>query len=334
MADPSSVHALSTDEAVRGAATTASVERQVNAIGLVLHPTKPVDQSVDTIVEAARGRDIRVLAREGDRHRVPAEIDVVPDAAFVAAVDGVVALGGDGTMLGAMRLLIERPVPVLGVNHGNLGFLVEVSPARLPAALAQLAAGDFSVEQYACLEVDAGDVELQTRFAFNDVVLSRSRRAGAVSLDLTVNDLEYGYYRADAVVVSTPTGSTAYNYAAGGPVLSPSSGAIVVTPVAPMSGISRPVVLGENDRIALAVAPDSASIAVDVDGTPACEIGSGDRLTAAVRPDAGEVVRLSAREHASRSRIKLSLLDLPLRPDQLVELIPPELRRRAGPDGD
>src|SRR6185437_6732606 len=88
---------------------------------------------------------------------------------------------------------------------------------QLPSALKRLAAGDFCIEQYACLEVDAGGMDLTIRFGFNDVVLVRSRRVGAVSLDLAVNDLHYGYYRADAVVVSTPTGSTAYNYAAGGP---------------------------------------------------------------------------------------------------------------------
>jgi NAD+ kinase len=301
----------------------------VRAVGLVLHPTKPVDESVDTIVGAARGRSIRLLARAGDQRRLPVEIDVVPEATFVAEVDGVISLGGDGTMLGAMRLVIERPVPVLGVNHGNLGFLVEVTPDRLPGALARLAAGDFSIEQHACLEVGAGQVDLGTRFGFNDVVLCRSHRAGAVSLDLSVNAVGYGYYRADAVIVSTPIGSTAYNYAAGGPVLSPSSGAVVITPVAPMSGISRPVVLGGQDEVALTVAADSASVGVEVDGTAGGELEHGDRLAARVRPNAGQVVRLSARDHASRSRVKLSLLDLPLRRDQLVELIPPELRRQA-----
>ena len=178
----------------------------MGAVGLVLHPTKPVDRSIETIIEAARGMPVRLLAREIDRHRLPAEVSVVPDAQFVAELDGLVTLGGDGTMLGGMRLVIDRPVPVLGVNHGNLGFLVEVTPDQLPSALKRLAVGDFCIEQYACLEVDAGGVDLAIRFGFNDVVLGRSRRAGAVSLDLSVNDLHYGYYRADAVVVSTPTG--------------------------------------------------------------------------------------------------------------------------------
>ena len=301
----------------------------MSAVGLVLHPTMAVDRSVDSIVAAARRRAVRVLAREIDRDRVSVEVDILPEAQFLADVDGIIALGGDGTMLGAMRLVIDRPVPVLGVNHGNLGFLVEVTPAQLPSALARLAAGDFTIEPYGCLKVDAGGVELETRFGFNDVVLGRPGRAGAVSVDLSVNDQRYGYYRGDAVVVSTPTGSTAYNYAAGGPVLSPSSDAVVITPVAPLSGISRPVVLGAEDQLSLTVATDSAPIAVDVDGTPAGELGQGDRLTATMHRKAADVVRLSAAEYASRSRVTLSLLDLPLRPDQLVELVPPELRRNA-----
>lgn len=301
----------------------------MSAVGLVIHPTMAVDRSVDTIVAATRSRGVRVLARESDRDRVPAGVDIVPEAKFLSDVDGVIALGGDGTMLGAMRLVIERPVPVLGVNHGNLGFLVEVTPAELPSALARLAGGDFTIEPYACLTVDAGAVELGTRFGFNDVVLGRPGRAGAVSVDLSVNEQQYGYYRGDAVVVSTPTGSTAYNYAAGGPILSPSSDALVITPVAPLSGISRSVVLGAEDQLSLTVATDSAPIAVDVDGTPAAELRHGDRLTAAMRRKAADVVRLSAADYASRSRVKLSLLDLPLRRDQLVELVPPELRRNA-----
>ena len=301
----------------------------MRAVGLVLHPTMAVDRSVDTIVTATRRRAVKVLAREVDRGRVPPGVDIVPEARFLADVDGVIALGGDGTMLGAMRLVIDRPVPVLGVNHGNLGFLVEVTPAQLPSALDRLAAGDFSIEPYGCLTVDAGAVELGTRFGFNDVVLGRPGRAGAVSVDLSVNDQRYGYYRGDAVLVSTPTGSTAYNYAAGGPVLSPSSDAVVITPVAPQSGISRPVVLGAQDQLSLSVAADSAPVAVDVDGTLAGELRHGDQLTATVRRKAADVVRLSAADYASRSRVTLSLLDLPLRPDQLVELVPPELRRNA-----
>jgi NAD+ kinase len=301
----------------------------VHTFGLVVHPTKPVGDSIATIIAWARSNDGRILAREQDRHRVPPGIEVVSDGEFVAQVAGIVALGGDGTMLGAMRLVIDRPVPVLGVNHGNLGFLVEVIPARLPSALAALLTGEFTIEQHGCLVAEADGIELETRFGFNDVVLARLGRQGAVSVDLSVNGLRYGYYKCDAVVVSTPDGSTAYNYAAGGPVLSPSAAATVITPVAPMAGISRAVVLGADDRVTLTVAPDSAPVAIDVDGTAAGELKPGDVLTVTLREDAAQVVRLSAGQHASRSRVKLSLLDLPLRRDQLLELIPAELRENA-----
>ena len=116
-------------------------------------------------------------------------------------------------MLGAMRLMVERPVPVLGVNHGNLGFLVEVTPNDLPSALQRLTAGNFSIEQYECLQTSVDRAGFTVRHGFNDVVLAPAGRVGPVSVDLTVNDLRYGYYRGDAVIVSTPIGSTAYNYA-------------------------------------------------------------------------------------------------------------------------
>lgn len=301
--------------------------RGVHTLGLVLHPRKPVDESIGLITASAGERSAVVLAREQDRLRVPAGVEVVSDQDFVDRVDGVVALGGDGTMLGAMRLVIERAVPVLGVNHGNLGFLVEVTPQTLAPALAQLATGDFTIESYSCLVADTDSTELETRFGFNDVVLARLGRNGAVSVDLTVNNLRYGYYKCDAVVISTANGSTAYNYAAGGPVLSPSVAATVVTPVAPMGGIARAVVLGAHEHIELAVAADSAPVAVDIDGTAAGELKADDVLVARLRVDAAHVVRLSAGRHASRSRVKLSLLDLPLRRDQLLELIPENLRR-------
>jgi hypothetical protein len=126
-----------TSEPPASAATAATFS--MGAVGLVLHPAKPVDRSIETIIAAARGMPVRLLAREIDRHRVPVEVSIVPDAQFVAELDGLVTLGGDGTMLGGMRLVIDRPVPVLGVNHGNLGFLVEVAPDQLPSALKRLA---------------------------------------------------------------------------------------------------------------------------------------------------------------------------------------------------
>lgn len=155
----------------------------------------------------------------------------------------------------------------------------------------------------------------------DDVVLGRAPGTSAVAA-LEVGGACYGYYRADAVVVATPTGSTAYSYAAGGPVVSPSAPVVVVTPVAPMSGISRSLVFGGPDTIGLAT--DDVS-SIDVDGVAVPDAPHGVRL----QLDAGQVVRLDAARHDTRRRIRLSLLDLPLRPDQLLELVPADLRDRS-----
>ncbi|MEU4569856.1 NAD(+)/NADH kinase [Micromonospora sp. NPDC023956] len=305
---------------------TAGVTRNPT-VGLVVHPSRAVGDSVATILDWARTHAVRVVARDQDRDRIAQEVETVPDHRFVAQVDAVVALGGDGTMLGAMRLVVEHPVPVLGVNHGHLGFLVEITPDALEQALARMVGGDFTVESHSCLVADRADGEpLRTCSGFNDIVLAQQRRTGTVSIDLTVNDQPYGYYRCDALVVATPSGSTAYNYAAGGPVVSPSTRTMVITPVAPMAGIGRSVVLGADDRVSLRIATDGPPVDVDVDGTPSGELRPGRALTVRRREDAGRVVRFSASRHAKRSQLKLSLLDLPMRRDQLLELIPENLR--------
>lgn len=300
------------------------------AVGIVAHPTRPVDGSVRSVVAWAREQGAPCLGRAADADRFGPGVTCLPDPEFLAQVDGVVALGGDGTMLGAMRLVAGRTVPVLGVNHGHLGFLVEVDPADLQKALTRLVSGDFTLEPHPGLitAVDGGP-EL---VAFNDVVLIRPGTTGSVMLDLAVNGARYGYYRADAVVIATPAGSTAYNYSAGGPVLSPSAAVSVLTPVAPIAGIGRPVVLGGSEEIALAPSGDSGRVELQIDGVPSGRIEPGQVVTTRVLPDAAQVVRLDAERHARRNRVKLSLLDLPLRPDQLLELVPAELRPRLPQD--
>jgi NAD+ kinase len=293
-------------------------------IGLVVHPTKPVLDSVRIITRFVHRHGGTVFVREADAPRVGPGIQAVAADAFVERVDAVVSLGGDGTILGAMRLVVGRPTPILGVNHGSLGFLVEVSPAALQAALERMVAGEYTLEPHSCLDV-AADGEGFT--AFNDVVVTAPEALRSVTIDLFVNGARHGYYRGDAVIACTPIGSTAYNYAACGPVISPSAPSIALTPVAPMSGISRSVVLGGNDAVELRNPSDSASVRFTATGR--LSVCSGAGLSVRLHGDAVHIVRFDAGSHERRNRVKLSLLDLPLRPDQLLELVPPQLRERA-----
>jgi NAD+ kinase len=291
---------------------------------LVLHPRRDVSAVAAFVVKWAQRRGGEVLVSSADAHRVGAGVLAVePDE--LARCDAVVSIGGDGTMLGALRLVADRPVPVLGVHLGRLGFLVEVQPSDLEVALDRIAAGDYVLEPHSALRVELGD---RTMAAFNDVALVRQPGRGSLAAAMAVNDVRYGYYRCDALVVATAAGSSAYSYAAGGPLLSPSVRGIVVTPSAAMSGISRSLVLSEDDRLRLELLAEAGELAVEIDGNPLCAAGPGDALDVSVQPDAGLVVRLDPEVHRQRSRVKLSLLDLPLLPDQLRELLPEDLRDR------
>ena len=293
-------------------------------LGLVVHPRNDVSESVATVTALASRHGIRVVARPADADRLGDGVQPVADENFADEVEFVFSLGGDGTMLGAMRLVAGRPTPVLGVNHGNVGFLIEVSPRELRRALERLIAGDFSLEPHSCLELTG---QAEPALAFNDVVLTTTVPWTAVSLDLEINGMRFGYFRSDAVVVCTPTGSTAYNYAAGGPIISPSAPLIGLTPVAPMSGITRPIVLGGDETILLRAPGHETRLSLD--GATVVTVAEGADMVVRMRPNATNVVRFDQDTHGARSRVKLSLLDLPLRPDQLVELVPEELRDRA-----
>jgi NAD+ kinase len=289
------------------------------SIGLVLHPRRDPADVAALIVEWARSHGARLLARPEDAARCPDGVVAVSEAELVAEVDALVAIGGDGTMLGALRLVAKRPVPVLGVNLGQLGFLVEVQPEELPSALDRLEREEFTVEPHSALVVRAGDDEL---VGFNDVALVRVPGEGVVHAALAVGGQRMGRYRCDGLVVATPIGSTAYSYAAGGPVVSPLLDALIIAPLAPMSGISRPMVVSADEPVELTLLQGSGRPAVEVDGLVAHRTEAGEKIHVRLQPGAGLVVRLDRDLHQRRNQVKLSLLDLPFLPEELRDLSP------------
>ncbi len=284
-------------------------------IGLVLHPRRDPGPSATAIVAWAQSHGSRLLARAEDAARLPPGV-IVSDQ-LAEETDALVSIGGDGTMLGALRLVVKRAVPVLGVNLGNLGFLVEVEPDELPAALDRLERGEFTIEQHSALAVRAGDAE---SVGFNDVALVRVPDDGIVNAALSVGGQRMGRYRCDGLVVATPAGSTAYSYAAGGPVVSPLLDAVIIAPLAPMSGISRPMVVSADEPVELTLLEGSGRPAVEVDGRVLHRTQAGERIAIRLIPNAGQVVRLDRDRHQRRNQVKLSLLDLPFLPEELRDL--------------
>ena len=288
-------------------------------IALVLHPRRHPGAVLDEIGNWATSHGSRLLVRAEDAAHWDGDVTVVSDAELAERADAVVSLGGDGTMLGALRLVARRPVPVLGVNIGSLGFLVEVQPEEVPHALDRLERLDFTVERHSALWLGADDEAV----AFNDLALVRVPGDGVVEATLAVGGQRMGRYRCDGLVISTSIGSTAYAYSAGGPVVSPALDAVVVAPLAPLAGISRPTVTAADEPIRLTLQEGSARPAIEVDGTMLRRTEPGEALDVRLMLGCGQVVRLDSDRYQRRNQVKLSLLDLPFLPDELRELAPP-----------
>jgi NAD+ kinase len=289
-------------------------------IALVLHPRRDPGGVLDAIGSWATSHGSRLLMLAADAARWHGPTTVVTEAELATQADAVVSLGGDGTMLGALRLVARRPVPVLGVNLGNLGFLVEIQPDELMPALDRLERGDFTIEQHSGLWLGANADEA---VAFNDLAFVRVPGDGVVEATLAVGGQRMGRYRCDGLVISTSIGSTAYAYSAGGPLVSPALDAVIVAALAPLAGISRPLVTSADETLRLTLQAGSAQPAIEVDGTVLRRAEPGEQLDVQLKPGCGQVVRLDSDRYQRRNQVKLSLLDLPFLPDELRELATP-----------
>ena len=286
----------------------------MHAIGLVLHPERDSEEAVTAVLDWAARKGAQVLGIKSEIRRLNcAAIGVTPEELGQRS-DLVVSLGGDGTMLRAMRLADGQRAPVLGVNLGKLGFLAEVDVPDLPGALSAIDEKRFTVEPRLAVDAVIGG---QTVTAFNDVATVRFPGQPTAKVEVRAAGHPFVSYAADAVVVATPTGSTAYSFSAGGPIVSPAVEALVVTPAAPHAGYDRGLVLSIQDSLTLEILPTSGRLAVEVDGPVAAHVGVGDRIELRPRPGAAHVVRLGRTTFYERARRKLRLTDsaeVPLSP--------------------
>lgn len=278
----------------------------MHSAGLVLHPRRDSAPAVAAVLDWASSRGIEILGIEEEVGRLDCAAVAVTAAELGRRADLLVSLGGDGTMLRAMRLADGQRAPVLGVNLGKLGFLAEVDVPDLPGALSAIDGHQFSIEPRLAVDAVLGD---RTVTAFNDVAVVRVPGDGSAVVAVRVAGHEFVSYAADAVIVATPTGSTAYSFSAGGPITSPAVEALLVTPAAPHSAYSRGIVLSVHDTVTLDILPSSGRLAVEVDGEVAGYVAPGDCITLLGRPSAARVVRLGLTTFYQRARRKLRLTD-------------------------
>jgi NAD+ kinase len=207
--------------------------------------------------------------------------EVVPRAQMASRpLDLVIVLGGDGTLLSAARITAAVDVPLLGVNLGSLGFLTEVPLQSLYSMLDAIAEGRAPVERRSLMQCELlrGDAVRGSYLVFNDAVVNKTALARLNMYDLYIDKVFVSSYRADGMIVATPTGSTAYSLSAGGPVLMPTVKAIVITPVAPHSLTHRPLVVPDSVEIEILLRSEEEVAYLSLDGQPGLDLRDGDRV--------------------------------------------------------
>jgi NAD+ kinase len=274
-------------------------------LALVVHPERAsaAELAADLVARAAR-RKIVVTALPADAARVAGTVERAAGA--LSGANLVVAVGGDGTMLEAVRVALQADVPVLGVNAGHVGFLTRVEPGRLDDALDALAAGRWaeSRRMTLCARVPGHPEAV----GLNDVVVEKSISQHVVKISVVVAGERLVSYRADGVVVATPTGSTAYTFSAGGPLVDPELEALVVTAVAPHNLFSRPLVFRPEVGLRLTV-DDDRPARVNVDGRPLAILAPGEQVEVSRGERAARFVELWPTHFAVSVRERFHLHD-------------------------
>jgi NAD+ kinase len=258
----------------------------IRRVGVLIKPHQPEAlKTICRLVEWLSARGIALVAGPRvDRAQIEAEtgcvVETLEHEELAASVDMIVVLGGDGTMIATARMLGDREVPVLGINYGTLGYLTELRVEEMLPALEAVLAGSYRLDRRVMLaaQVFRGAEKLMHDRVLNDVVISKSALARIIEIETWINRQYVNCFRADGLIVSTPTGSTAYSLSAGGPIIYPSMNAVVITPICPHTLSNRPLVVPDEVEIELVLKTPNEEVALTLDGQVGLPLEVEDRV--------------------------------------------------------
>ena len=252
------------------------------AIGLFGNPGKEdLPAAVDVIERRCRTDGVDLLLPHDLARHLGVSGGGLPDLELVDRADVIVALGGDGTMLQAARVIGTTGVPLLGINLGSLGYLTDVPVDELESALGMVLASNFSLEPRARVygKVWRDGREIAAESALNDLAVNMGALPRALDLELRVDDQSLGRFVGDGMIFSTPTGSTAYNLSAGGPICHAAVDCLLLTPICPHSLGMRPLIVGQHAMVELLLHDAGAGATLTADGQSATDLQTADLLT-------------------------------------------------------
>jgi NAD+ kinase len=286
----------------------------VSAIGVIARPDlAEAAPALRELVQWLKQRGVNVVLEErtaalADGSAARGDWTLAPAREVARQVDALVVLGGDGTLLGVSHLVSTDPLPILGVNFGSLGFLTEVTLAELYPTLESVLEGRYRYEERRMLR---GFVRREghpdvTDDALNDVVVTKATLSRIIELDVSVDGLFVSTFRADGLIVSSPTGSTAYNLAAGGPILHPTLPAIVLTPICPHMLTNRPLVVSDGSAIEVRLrAAQDGEVHLTFDGQRGFPLRRQDSVQVTRSPRMLRLVTAAGRDYFAVLRAKL-----------------------------
>lgn len=243
--------------------------KHFQTIGVISRPRRSnLSVVVPTLLKWLEARGLRVLYDEETACALPSPTNALPREKIADASDILLVLGGDGTLLAAARVAATRGVPILPVNMGSLGFLTSFTVDELYPALDEMLAGRSSMSERVMLQVDLmrGAEIIDRRNVLNDAVINKGALARMIELELSIDGEFVCRYRADGLVVATPTGSTAYSLSAGGPIVHPSVEAFIITPICPHTLTDRPVVVRDYTRVEVKLTTNAEDVYLTLDG--------------------------------------------------------------------
>lgn len=277
--------------------------------GLVLHGERPEADSVATdLIGWLRSRDheVRLLAADGARLGL-SEL-VVPDASFAPGLDVALSLGGDGTMLRTVELVVAEATPVIGINIGQLGYLTEIDPDGARMAVKRFLSGAYGIEKRMLISARVEGSTSHDYMALNEAVIEKTPSGHTVRLAVSVNGEFFTTYAADGLIVATPTGSTAYSFSARGPIVAPTHRCLVITPVSPHMLFDRTLVLDPDANVRLEVTGHRPAT-VSVDGRNLVTLEPGEALVCTSAERTAQIVTFGGHDFLGILKRKFGLSD-------------------------
>ena len=277
-------------------------------VGIVVNVLKPKTLThAENIYHWLTAKAVEVVFQRSPSTDIVLPGPSMRDEELAELCDFIVVLGGDGTLLSAAKAASKTETPLLGVNLGDFGFLVSVEPEDVFSALERVLSGQYSLDKRMMLQAAVyrnGEL-IDTSFALNDVVVTKGSFSRLIRLEVFAGDQYIGHFPSDGIIVSSSTGSTAYNLSAGGPIVSPELNVIILTPICPHTLFSRPMVIPPGEEVRIVLISDYPEIMLTVDGQYGFSLKKSDEVLVGRAPFEAHLIKLVGRSFYDTVRRKL-----------------------------